>query len=385
DPLRPEQFWANSHVSASRYATDKDWDDASQRFGHVLPDAFKHIFGIIDGGKLAWPYHEKLGVGKDGTNTSLFPDRAFHFGQDLPGIDCWVSLADLSDRIDFQGETPYRDIHAGSENLIVMTASHDTALMLDYRRDETGIVVFCTDLTDASCFVDLGTPSAFLSGLRRPPDTLYYGRPLSDPRLSPMLADISNFWMEGSDIKSLSEHGLARLNERLGCELPDQMARFLKQQNGGQPRFRFMPPIGDKKNYYGRPESDPTQTEWIDVFPNGIWPVEHWQKFDDFRMSKGIALTQDTVADLVAEPHHCNDRDCRIEFTERLFVISADDENAITLLDLSNEDGLHRAYMSRLRYQAKSDTFEFETSPNYITNVFSGAFLMLRARWDDIK
>ena len=70
-----------------------------------------------------------------------------------------VTLAEMSDRITFpRGETPWRQRHDGADELIVLEADHDRAVLLDYRNrlvDDPAVLMvddLARPLTDATRF-----------------------------------------------------------------------------------------------------------------------------------------------------------------------------------------------------------------------------------------
>ena len=161
----PQRFWADDNANASRGVSDQEWQAAEARLGVSLPAAFRSLYAVLDGGRAGYLFHPRLGVDERGEPRSPFPGR-YSEGALLPLLT-WVSLAELSERLSFPEATPYAQLHESPERLIVVSASFDSALLLDYRGRDEPLVLHCPDLTRPETCVDLAAADAFLKALRQ--------------------------------------------------------------------------------------------------------------------------------------------------------------------------------------------------------------------------
>lgn len=378
EPDRPQQFWAGSNANSSRGVSDEEWQAAEARLGVRLPDPFRRLYAVLDGGRPGYPFLARLGTDERGEPRSPFAGR-YAVGTLLP-LSAWVSLAELSGRLSFPEATPYAQLHESPERLIVISASFDAALMLDYRGAGEPSVLYCPDLMRPETCVDLGPVDAFLGALRQRanpgPDD---GLPVADPSLSPRIATSDTFWMPDTAAAGVTDETLAQFAERFGAEVPPDFASLLKKQNGGKVRFRYAPPTDESRDPMGGLRSDPHNLEWIDIFPGGIWPVEDWIGFSGFRRKHGRAADQDPRYDLMPEMRS------EIDVTERLIVIGADGPAAITLLDLSQGAFKKSMVLSRADHVAETDRYRLAVVPMTTRKSRDGVFPALRARMDEIE
>lgn len=379
DASHPQRFWADDNANASRGVTDEEWQAAEARLGVRLPAAFRSLYAVLDGGRACYPFHPRLGVDERGKPRSPFPDR-FTDGILLP-LSAWVSVAELSERLSFPEATPYAQLHDDPGRLVVISASFDSALLLDYRGRDEPRVLHCPDLTRPETCVDLGTAEAFLKALRQRANPYANDSlPMADQRLAPRVAAMETFWMPDAAAAGATNEALAGITERFGAELPSEFLALLKAHNGGRVRFRFAPPLVESRNPLAGPQPDRREPEWIDIFPGGIWPVEDWIGFSGFRDRHGVALDQDPRDDLMpamrSEP----------DVEERLIVIGADGHAAITLLDLSSCMFRKNADLSRADYDPETDRYRLAVVPipKPINHYVHGAFRALRARTDEV-
>ncbi|MEC5128220.1 SMI1/KNR4 family protein [Verrucomicrobiales bacterium BCK34] len=379
DPQAPHQFWASSSANASHGVSDENWQNAQSRLKLPLPEPFKPLYEALDGGIVAYPFHPGLGVDEDGEPQSPFSGHLYSVGGLLP-LESWITLDEFSSRLDFKGEKPYKEIHSSPERLIVIAASYDTALLLDYRERMNPTVVYHHDLNDPDNGIMLGTTSGFLSSLRRRQSPYYNDpSPMTDVRLSPRVANPDSFWHPNPGTEGASEETLKQANGRIGKAIPDQIAGLLKKQNGGTPVFRFLPPVGERKDPMGKPLADSSQNRWADLFPGGILPVGKWMTFHDFRKVRNIALEQDIretlMPEMMTEPN----------VEERLLVIGHRGKQAITLLDLSEGSFSRTPYLSRADYSEENDEYRLTIAPLSTNHYTHGAIQLLRAKIDELE
>lgn len=377
DGRHPQRFWADDNANASRGVSDEEWQAAEARLGVRLPAAFRNLYAILDGGRPGYPFHPRLGVDERGEPRSPFPGR-YSEGALLP-LSAWVSLAELSERLSFPEATPYARLHENPERLVVVSASFDSALLLDYRGRDEPFVLHCPDLTRPETCADLAATDAFLEALRQRANPFSNDSlPIADRRLAPRVAAVETFWMPDAAAAGVTDEALAGIAERFGAEMPSEFLALLKAHNGGRVRFRFAPPLAESRNPLAGPQPDRREPEWIDIFPGGIWPVEDWIGFSGFRDRHGVALDQDPRDDLMpamrSEP----------DVEERLIVIGADGHAAITLLDLSTGAFRKSTGLSRADYVSETDRYRLAIAPMTIHHYTHGAFRSLRARMDEV-
>lgn len=378
DGRHPQQFWADDNANAVRGVSDEEWQTAEARLGVRLPAAFRSLYAVLDGGRAGYPFHPRLGVDERGEPRSPFPGR-YSEGALLPLLT-WVSLAELSERLSFPEATPYAQLHESPERLIVVSASFDSALMLDYRGRDEPLVLHCPDLTRSETCVDLAAADVFLEALRQRANPLSNDSlPIADRRLTPRVAAMGTFWMPGAKAVGATDDTLAEVAERFGAEMPHGFVPLLKAHNGGRVRFRFAPPLAGSRNPLTGPQPDRRNPEWVDVFPGGIWPVEDWIGFSEFRRRHDVARDQDPREDLMPEMRSEPDVE------ERLIVIGADAPAAITLLDLSTGSFRKSTGLSRADYSSETDQYRLAVAPTTIHHCTHGAFMSLRARMDEIE
>lgn len=155
---RARQFWgeAEPHPFAANAAQRKDGsapkpaaDDAlivetEARLGVRLPAGLKDLYRFKNGGGVCHRFAaETAADGAAGQREVL--------RRPVP-LEHMVSLAALSDRIAFPpGETPWRELHAGAERLIVIEGDETDAVLLDYRDrpDDGPALLLAPDLDDA--------------------------------------------------------------------------------------------------------------------------------------------------------------------------------------------------------------------------------------------
>lgn len=184
--------------------------------------------------------------------------------------------------------------------------------------------------------------------------------------------------MAGADGHGATDQALAGFARRVGAEVPEAFVPFLKARNGGAVRFRFAPPLVATRHPMADPQAHRRSPDWVDVFPGGVWPVEDWIDFAEFRRRHAVSLDQDPRDDLMP------DMGTDAKVVERLLVIGADGHGAITLLDLSTDSYRKNAALSRADYVPATDRYRLMVAPAIIQHYHQGAFLTLRARMDDL-
>ncbi len=381
DHEHPHLFWANSRANSTKGVGEGEWLAQENRLGFRLPDVFKKLYFELDGGVSAYPFHPSLGLNEDGELKSPFPGELYTNKTLLP-LSSWITLQELSGRLDFQGERSYRELYEGAGRLIVIAASYDQALLLDYRDVQDVQVLFVPDLMVPEMIIQLNSPEHFLDSLRQkkqvnalnPFDTVA----LTDQRLSPRVSHRESFWIKDTDRHGVLDDALDAAKERFGKAIPDEVATLMKKQNGGRVRFRYAPSIGNRQDQIGRPMNDASVKDWLDMFPGGVRPIEKWMKFSDFRATYNIALDQDFCEHLMPEMY------TEPDVTERLIVIGSDDMKALTLLDLSESYFKSTPFLSRADYNTEKDEYQLVIAPITITHYTSGVFALLRARRDEL-
>ncbi|MFV0277459.1 MAG: SMI1/KNR4 family protein [Parahaliea sp.] len=341
----PDAFWVWSVRAADHGVDETLWRQAQGRLGKTLPAALRPFLAAVNGGLCL--FDTLPGRGEDGGELYPFPE---HY---LAGVQSWLSLRELSGRLEFaEGDRPWAERWPDSEHLVVMSASYDRALLLDYRQgarqteNQEGEprVLSARNLDDPAAVVDLGTPADFVRALRAEQNPHWGSAPVGDPRLSARSAAAPTFWMPGPPAGAVGEEQLASAVERLGLVLPQTLVSWLGVSNGGAVRFRYQPPLRPNPAGYLNPV--PTEREWIDLFPDGIAPLERWQTLADWNSAHGEdfgeALRQRAYSQFV-----------RDEYGDpvRVLVI-AQGRDRLCLLDASREHHADNACVVLLRREA---------------------------------
>ncbi|MEL6921466.1 MAG: SMI1/KNR4 family protein, partial [Pseudomonadota bacterium] len=195
NPLDPDRFWATG--SPGPGVTAEQWNKAGRNLGVVLPEALLPFFKASNGGISDFTVALAENDPEPADPLKIFPDGPYIQAGAFLKLEQWVSLATLSDRLDFIDErTPWRDLHAEPEKLIVISAAFDSALMLDYRQQTKGpAVISIPDLDDPTTAHAFSDVEAFLTRLRG------FGIPkfektaeIGDERISTRLSDAESFW-----------------------------------------------------------------------------------------------------------------------------------------------------------------------------------------------
>lgn len=382
DPLDPDRFWEKGNAGPG--VTQKNWDDASQRLGAPLPQAFLPFFAAANGGKSIFKVALQDGENKTEDPLHIFPVGPYVYAGDFLKLEHWISLADLSDRLNFvDNYTPWRDLYNEPEKLIVFSAAFDSALLLDYRDNpDAPKILAIADLDKPDKVITFPTVENFLSRLRR------YGRPdiaakneIGDNRISARLANTDSFWIEDESRAPLNPETLSTFLSDWGLTtfgLPDALKKLYEKQNGGQIRFRFAPP--QTINNFGHTQRPLSSDNWIDVFPEGWLPFEDWHNFDSWRQEQKLA-TEQSLFDFTDRISAISEDDENIKI--RLFIIGIDNSTAaptLTLLDMSEDFFNRNRHIMTVKYNPQTDKFDIIFGPIMSDNIFSGLYQSLRAR-----
>jgi cell wall assembly regulator SMI1 len=331
-PSQPDRFWgAEGPGVADHGADDARWTTASIRLGVALPEAFRPYLAAVNGGR---PRFTVL-PGRPGDwrqEEALDP----FMGGPLLGVDQWVSLRLLSDRLVFTpGFPPWADTWQGADRLVVMAGSHDSVLMLDYRRGDDPEVLFVADLDDPSSGLDLGTPESFLAALRS-----FEGVPvIEDRRLSARAPAPETFWLDG-EAPGLAAEALAAVEGRLGLSLPERLKTWMGRRNGGAVRFRYLPPVMETAD--GRLRIKTSET-WEDIFPDGVAPAGDWVRLVDWMARRGEDPTP-----ALRGLDHSQFVTAEMGEPSRVIVLAEGPER-LTLLDMSRTTSAENGSLVQLR------------------------------------
>ncbi len=174
----PSRFWGQSgpHAFHSNAVTLKAAfvpklaadgalvNETQARLRVTLPAGLVDLWRIRNGGSVSSRYIElTTDDGLEERETMRYP---------VP-LEYLVRLADLSDRIAFPpGDVPWKERHAGADQVIVLEADHNRAVLLDYRdRPDGDPAVLLVDDLDRASLTDalrFGRFDDLLDGLRIP-------------------------------------------------------------------------------------------------------------------------------------------------------------------------------------------------------------------------
>ncbi|MFK7753447.1 MAG: SMI1/KNR4 family protein [Sedimentitalea sp.] len=333
-PAHADGFWRFGGA-ADHGVDDIIWSEAEQRLGLPLPVILRPFLSAANGGTPHFNLLPEL-------STEMEQDDRFELfpGGGLLGVHLWVPLKTLSDRLTFTfAHTPWADLWRDSEKLIVLSARFDTALMLDYRFGDTPKVLFVKSLDDVKSAIDLGRVDEFCTRLRAPRDPSPYEQPIGDIRLSARSINSESFWLSGGKA-GVSEADLKAHQARLDHDFPDALKNWMQIQNGGQVRFRFLPPL--KANPHGYLNPQISAGQWVDVFPDGILQMEKWQTLTTWLSSNsadfGEALRQRGASQYVQDDYGDPGN----------IIVLAEGNNRLTLLDKSRERSQNNATLVQL-------------------------------------
>ncbi|MEL6436692.1 MAG: SMI1/KNR4 family protein, partial [Pseudomonadota bacterium] len=381
NPLDPDRFWKAG--SPGQGVTPEQWSKASAALDVSLPNDLLPFFKASNGGTSE--YTVAIPAQDTGTDQPIqvFPDGPYIQPGTFLKLEQWVTLATLSDRLDFiDNRTPWRDLHDEPERLIVISAAFDSALMLDYRdgKDSPGVISI-PDLDDPHAnhvFPDVET---FLTRLRQ------YGRPafeekneIGDTRISTRLSNADSFWLPDDSIGPVERATIDAFIEEWGFQtfgLPTALKRIYETQNGGRVCYRFAPP--QQVNASGYTMTDVSAEAWNDVFPDGLLPMEDWRSFEAWRAEQNLAIWQEPTDFTSRIQSPIGDDD---SLTIRTFVIGEHGSAAkrtVTLLDMSSDFFNRNQHIMTVEYDASADRFEIIFGPIYVDNVYNGLHKTMRA------
>ncbi|MBB4003216.1 SMI1/KNR4 family protein [Aurantimonas endophytica] len=157
---RPAVFWNGeahryANVAARTEGAAKPKaraDDAliaetEARIGLPLPDTLKAILCARNGGGVAFGFLDWPLV--DGNDEGHGMDGEVHLFQALAPAEYIATLGQLSDRVRFPaGETPWRDRVDDADRLVVLHASREASIILDYRAPGDPIVTRVRNLSE---------------------------------------------------------------------------------------------------------------------------------------------------------------------------------------------------------------------------------------------
>lgn len=384
DALDADGFWLSGNPGAG--ATEQSWRDAGAALGVTLPAALYPFYQAANGGTTK--YAVALPDPDGGEPVRVFPAGSCISASVLLRLEHFVSLATLSDRLDFVDDRPpWSTLFAEPHKLIVISAAFDKATLLDYRAGGEPAVLVVPDLDSPDSAIPFASMEDFLQRLRCFGIERFAVRDgTGDPRISARRADAATFWRGGQDRAPVSEGAVAAFVEKWGLAnhgLPGPLTSIYAVQNGGLVRFRHAPPQG---NYpHGRANSDASTETWQDVFPDGLLPMENWQHFSDWREAHGLALTQSLYdfAERIDPP--CKNDTHRIKLD--LFVIgdhASQGARMITLLDLSTGSFARNRNILTLRHDVASDSFGTVFGPIMIDHMSAGLLDTVRAHKSDL-
>ncbi len=381
NPLDADRFWEKGHSGDG--VTPNQWAAAGRSLGVRLPAELLPFFKAANGGLSRF----KVAVGEDGDPGSeilqVFPSGPYIEQGALLRLEHWVSLATLSDRLDFiDDRQPWGALHDDPEKLVVISAAFDSALLLDYRKDDDRPAVLAVaDLDLPESAVAFPTVEDFLNRLRR------FGNPaaeakseIGDPRISSRLSDVASFWVVDDAIGPVDpatvDAFIASWDFRT-FGLPETIRQIYETQDGGRVRFRFAAP--QKRNPHGYTNTDPSARIWNDVFPGGLLPMACWQPFEAWRAQHQLALGQDPQ-DFTGRVKSASDDSDAV--TVRLFVIGdhvSGSRRTITLLDLSSDYFNRNRNILTAVHEPETDRFKIVFGPVMVDNIYHGLHQTVRA------
>ena len=199
---------------------------------------------------------------------------------------------------------------------------------------------------------------------------------IGDPLLSALASQPETFWQPETRSEPVLDEALSEFAAQ-HREIPEAMASILRVHNGGQVRFRFLPP--ETVNAYGYINAQPETGPWISLFPGGLFPIANWIPLEQWLAEAGGNQTVDEFV----EQSVSKDPDCE----PRVFVIgqSASPKPQLTLLDLSSSYFRRVHSLCRADVNPETQRLEIVITHKSITHVFHGVFGQLRARRDELE
>lgn len=385
DPLDADRFWSKGNAGDA--VTELQWENAGAALGVTLPSELLPFYKAADGGTSR--YHVALAEKHDDPPLHVFPKGPYVYAGLFCKVDHFISLATLSDRLDFvDGRTPWRMIFDNPERLIVISAAFDAAILLDYRKSDRPAVLAVPDLDNPDSAIAFSSVKDFLSRLR------LYGKPkpgdkneIGDDRISARSSDTAGFWMPNTGRAPVDPTVVQAFIEQWDCSdhgLPKAIDALYARQDGGAVRFRFAPP--QTMNPAGHAVRDFASSDWVDVFPDGLLPIENWQPFEAWRTAQGLAIDQ-SAFEFTARIDPPYDDDSHDTVKLGLFVIgdhTTPDARMVTLLDMSRDFFNRNRHILTLKYTQDTDRFEIFFGPVMSDNIHTGLHQTLKARKSDL-
>jgi len=384
NPNDPDRFWQAGKAGPS--ITRSDWEAASSRLGVMLPETFFPFYNASNGGKTSFAV--TVTAESNASPHHPFPSGPYTRDPFFGELDTWISLATLSDRLDFIDERPeWKILHNNADQLIVIAAAFDQAIVFDYRESlERPSVIAFADLDDPKTGYSYPSVETFISQLRK------FGDPqrdeqneIGDSRISSRTGNPETFWMSRSIHDEVVQKrtpvdpdSITAFNTQWGFELlglPSAIEALYHVQNGGAVRYRFAPPGSTGPTGY--PNTDKTAREWNDVFPGGLLPMEKWVTFDEWRAQHKLANEQ-PLADLVHKIDITGDKDTKLH----LFVIGehkSAESRSLTLLDMSSDFFNRNQHLSTVEYDPIEGRFNLIFGQVMVDNIYHGFFMQLSA------
>jgi hypothetical protein len=376
DASMPNRFWCYDTYAANHGVSETAWADNAARLGVPLPSALKPFYEAINGGKTRFLMDsQRSSRADDRDGLGPFPDSWSYYAASMLPIEQWISLRELSERIDFdpRGRTPWAQCWHHADRLIVVCAAYDQALMLDYRRGDSPAVVFAGDLSKGRETIRYESVEEFLSRLR---PTKRMNRELfpaiGDSQLSARVPTTETFWQRDTARAPITDALLAKTKKRLGADVPEPLAAMYAVQNGGAVRFRFHPPEVENTMRYRNAQID--ATEWVDFFPGGLLPMEQWTAFNQWAKRETVAA--DFVTLCAPSLKYSS------KITRRLFVVSElliDDTFELALLDLSSDYFNQERSLLRARYSRRTKSFAVVIEQKMLGHISNDVLALLRA------
>ncbi|MGH1467517.1 MAG: SMI1/KNR4 family protein [Bdellovibrionales bacterium] len=321
------KFWLYYGDTSDHGVNEQVWKTTEDKLQVSLPLELKPYLEISNGGS---PYYNKSVAMKGGMDLD-FKKGVFPGGR-LLGVHRWVSLEELSGRLDFVHGLPmWSEIWKGADKLIVISAKFDSALMLDYRLEREPRVIYAPNLDEPENILSLGKVKSFLESLRAEKEPHWQGAPIGDESLSPRSLSLDCFWVL-ERCQKIDAQTIENYEKLWECKLPAKLKEWMLVHDGGTVRFRYLPPV--KPNLYGHLNPTPEVETWVDILPDGILPIEKWALLEDWRREHaegfGEALRQRGYAQYVKE-----------EFGDlKKILVLAVGQKRLTLLDFSRSNNV---------------------------------------------
>lgn len=385
NPLDPDRFWEKGNAGAA--ITPEQWADAGKVLGVHLPRDLLPLYEAANGGLSA--YRVALAETEGDVPLHVFPTGPYVKPGLFSKLDQFVSLASLSDRLHFvDNRTPWRNIFEVPEKLIVISAAFDSAILLDYRGSDDPTLLAIEDIDNPDTAIVFPNVKTFLGRLRQfGIPTVEAKNEIGDDRISARSSDTGTFWMPNDARAPVASSVLTTFIETWDYKLfglPKVIKAIYEQQNGGAVRFRFAAP--QKINVHGHAMRDLSAPVWVNVFPDGLMPMEDWQPFDDWRKERGLALDQSLYdfANRIHPPYGEEDSD-KVKLD--LFVIGDHKSQAtstVTLLDMSSDFFNRNRDIMTVCHDKETDRFDIIFGPIMCDNIHSGLHQTVKALKADV-